>query len=1164
MRQRNKGLSRPAGGGAAASGCWPLPLWPPAEPADHLPSARRRTWRNWPSSCTLDSWSQGKTVCLAGGYRPDRNGTFTRYPHLWRAPLTDGGHTISGLSLTGSGNVQGLFRYLQPGGVVKDLTVAGQRRSHRFPGHRGRPGRGTTGAQVLHCTFRRDGSRARPPWAAWWASTRREGQIINCTFSGSVTGELYVGGDRRTEPGQHHPVYQPAAASTPPRLDAEVDPRGPAIQEQTDRLLPPTCRAAPTSAASPGFSCGILQSCRQRPARWAIPMWAITSAASPGGSPGIWTAAPTTGTVLGRKDVGGIAGQLEPEVSLLYNKGRTGELLDELDVLRNLIDQTQTDLRGTSDELTERMQALSQRAGQAQDAIGNFSDAAADWANDNIGQINSLTARVSWLIDNLTPVVQDGTDAMDLVEKLAEQLGDAAQQAQTAGQLGAGAAGQMESAAAQLKAAADHGRDSAEHLKTAIEHLRDGLGDSTQTARAAAEVGEATSGLADSFQKIADGFARMQDALDKGAGTASGTQTWTTLADQMGAFQEACAALPDCLEQGGEALVRLLQDGESQETAEQMKAAGDALLAAKGTFETAGAKLAQTLAQVQLGDAAAEKALETDLTEFTAAREALCAAGDRVSKLLGSSSAPEGERWKSAMEGLNSALTEAETAEAQLETDLGKVPGKDSSQLSAVRTHLRSIKTAAQSLQTIGTQWNLAAGDADPWEEARLELQRAGEDLSSAMEDFSRAAETSAEAVRQLKEALTQAGDAAAQLHKAGDTARQLSTQLSGMSESLSRIFRELSTRPTITIRPIDSTLREQGDALGEVFSGLLDDGDALRETMSSTSDTLLDDLESISDQFGVITDLLRDMLQGSADEDLKDRFEDVSDQETDQADTGFLSNSRNQGTVEGDINVAGVVGSMAIEYDFDPEDDLVQQGDRSLDFRYQTRAAAVSCVNTGEVTGKQDCAGGVVGLMDLGRVSGCENYGAVSSTDGDYVGGIAGASWGSIRDSWSKCHLSGGDYVGGVAGLGATVVNCHTLVDIEKGSAYPGAVAGDMDSDGQLQGNTFTGDDLGALDGISYAGKAEPVDFDTLCTTSGVPELIFPAGAHLCGRRCDCGGDSLPVWRRNRGAAGDPGQKGIFRLLAGFGLHLPHRQPDPGGGVHPLYLGSDGRRRAA
>ena len=328
------------------------------------------------------------------------------------------------------------------------------------------------------------------------------------------------------------------------------------------------------------------------------------------------------------------------------------------------------------------------------------------------------------------------------------------------------------------------------------------------------------------------------------------------------------------------------------------------------------------------------------------------------------------------------------------------------------------------------------------------------------------------------------------ELQNAGDTMEELASLTSNLSKDLYDVLHELSEMPTITIHPISSGLREQGDALGNIFSGLLDDGDALRESMSSSTDILLDDLDAINQQFGVITDLLRDILEGS-DEEFEDRFEDVSDEAPETTDTGYLSDARNDGTVEGDINVAGIVGSMAIEYDFDPEDDLIQEGDRSLDFRYQTKAVVASCINTGEITGKQNYTGGIVGLMDLGRVGNCENYGAVSSSDGDYVGGIAGASWGSIRDSWSKCRLSGGDYVGGVAGLGATLVSCHTLVTIAEGSAYLGAVAGDVDREGTVSGNTFTSESMGALDGISYAGQAEPVDFDALCSTEGVPELF-------------------------------------------------------------------------
>lgn len=66
----------------------------------------------------------------------------------------------------------------------------------------------------------------------------------------------------------------------------------------------------------------------------------------------------------------------------------------------------------------------------------------------------------------------------------------------------------------------------------------------------------------------------------------------------------------------------------------------------------------------------------------------------------------------------------------------------------------------------------------------------------------------------------------------------------------------------------------------------------------------------------------MRDILDGS-DEKFEDRFEDVSDEAPETTDTGYLSDARNDGTVEGDVNVAGIVGSMAIEYDFDPEDDL-------------------------------------------------------------------------------------------------------------------------------------------------------------------------------------------------------------------------------------------------
>lgn len=872
-------------------------------------------------NCILDSWSQGKTVYLEADI--DLTGTdFAPIP-TFGGTFEGQGHTISGLSLTGSGNVRGLFRYIQPSGAVRDLSVEGwidpTDRKNTLGGIAG-----SNQGLLSNCSFH--GTVRGADYIGGLVGTNEStGQIINCTFSGAVTGEHYVGGIAGQNGGSIIRCANSGSINTT-EVDAELN-LGNLNQEQLNAAENvPVCTDI---GGITGFSSGILQSCVNTGAvGYAHVGYNIGGIV--GRQSGYLNGCTNSGTILGRKDVGGIAGQLVPEVRLLYNEGQVGDLLDELDVLRGLIDQTGDDVRGASDEISERMRAISDRAAEAQEAIGDFADSAADWANENIDEINDLSARISWLIDQLTPVLDDTSGLMDLAEDLADQLEKVLDEAGQASDLGEQTERELRAAVRSLRQAAASGKTAVARLLSALEHLGAALGSALQSQEAMEEVRAAAGELAAALRDMSDALARIAQLLWSGGDEA--------------ALREAIQALAD-------------------------------------TLDRVGAALEQAVAAVA----------------------------------------------------------------AHLDGDALDSAGEDAA------AAWQALRTAAQSL-----------------------LDAAGH---------------TADAASLLPELLAQGGDIAEALRAPGRTLEKLASRAAGLGEDLADIFRELAEEPTLSIRPIDSTLRQQGDALGDIFSGLLDDGDALRETMSGSTDILLDDLDAINRQFGVITDLLRDLLEGG--EEPEDRFEDVSDEASAATDTGDLSDARNDGTVEGDINVAGIVGSMAIEYDFDPEDDLIREGDRSLDFRYQTRAVVTACINTGEITGKQDYAGGIVGLMDLGRVSGCENYGTVTSTNGDYVGGIAGASWGSIRDSWSKCRLSGGDYVGGVAGLGATLVNCHTLVTIDEGDACLGAVAGDAASGGTVSGNTFTSESLGALDGISYAGRAEPVTFDALCGTEGVPELF-------------------------------------------------------------------------
>lgn len=885
-------------------------------------------------NCTLDSWSQGKTVYLEADI--DLTGVdFTPIP-TFGGTFEGQGHTISGLFLTGSGNVRGLFRYIQPTGAVRDLNVTGT----ISPSDRKNTLGGLVGENqgaITNCSFSGTVSGA-DSIGGIAGINEAQGQIINCTFSGSVTGEHYVGGIAGQNYGSIIQCENSGSINTT-EVDAELNLDNLNQEQLNAAENVPVCTDI---GGITGFSSGILQSCVNTGAvGYAHVGYNIGGIV--GRQSGYLNGCANSGTILGRKDVGGIAGQLVPEVRLLYNEGQVGDLLDELDVLRELISQTGDDVRGASDELSERMQAISDRAGEAQEAMSDLMDSTTDWANENIDEINDLSARLSWLTDKTAPILDDTSDVLDLAEELAGQLNDVLDEGRAAGEIGADTAAEAEHAIQALRSSLRQARASRDQLQSALDHLKQVLGRGEDT-------GPAVEAFFEAFSVFAE--------------------------DCSGAAGAAAQAL------------RILWDARGPE----------------------------------------------GMTE------------------------EQREAWDSALAGVQSGLAQAASALPEL--------GKALVRLADSLTHPEEFGAALEDVKGTGSS------------------------LAAALRSLADAAKEGQDTIGSLRDLLEQGGNIGSALEKVGNTAEEILGQAAGICRDLADTVEELSEMPTITIQPISSEIQEQGDALGDIFSGLLDDGDALRESMSSSTDILLDDLDAINEQFGVITDLLRDILDGSG-EEVEDRFEDVSDEAPETTDTGYLSNARNDGTVEGDINVAGIVGSMAIEYDFDPEDDLIQEGDRSLDFRYQTKAVVAACINTGEITGKQDYTGGIVGLMDLGRVGNCENYGAVFSSNGDYVGGIAGASWGSIRDSWSKCRLSGGDYVGGVAGLGATLVNCHTLVTIDEGSAYLGAVAGDVDSDGTVSGNTFTSESLGALDGISYAGKAEPVDFDTLCSTEGVPELF-------------------------------------------------------------------------
>jgi len=292
----------------------------------------------------------------------------------------------------------------------------------------------------------------------------------------------------------------------------------------------------------------------------------------------------------------------------------------------------------------------------------------------------------------------------------------------------------------------------------------------------------------------------------------------------------------------------------------------------------------------------------------------------------------------------------------------------------------------------------------------------------------------------------------------------------------------------------------------------------ALNSELRSQSDLLTDDLQAINAQVGVITDLLHLLQQEQTERESGDLLDDISDRDIDDSITnGKISTCENFGTVDGDLNIAGIVGSIAIEYDFDPEDDLTIHGTRNLNFNFLARTVVRGCVNRGSISAKKNYAGGIVGQMELGRASSCLSCGSVVSSSGSYVGGIAGESYGTIVDCWAKCSLSGNAHVGGIAGLGSRIQGCRTLIDAENNIPFTGAIAGQLTEDGELEDNLFVHHTLAGVDGISYESVAQPLSYEEFCVLDGIPaeltnfELVFMADGNVVTVIPFRYGDSLP-----------------------------------------------------
>ena len=255
-------------------------------------------------------------------------------------------------------------------------------------------------------------------------------------------------------------------------------------------------------------------------------------------------------------------------------------------------------------------------------------------------------------------------------------------------------------------------------------------------------------------------------------------------------------------------------------------------------------------------------------------------------------------------------------------------------------------------------------------------------------------------------------------------------------------------------------------------------------------SDTVIADMQNVISQLMNVSASLVNMMYSLGNASVQ--VEDVSDADEDDEALCLIAQSTNTASVSADTNAGGIAGNVSLDISFDREDRLNISSSLIGSGKYEIFARISGCENRTAVSASKSCAGGIAGRMEYGLVVSCDAVGEVSTAE-DYAGGIVGHSSASIRGSRARVNLSGKRYLGGIAGYGKDISSCLAMPHFEDKAELCGSVAGY--ADGDIKENLYSDSTIGGVDGFSFTGQSDYMDYETFAALPDMPDYFRSIG---------------------------------------------------------------------
>lgn len=337
--------------------------------------------------CSLDTWSQDKIFVLDNDIDLS-NTDFSPIPTFGGIFLGQG-HVIKGLSLNSGSNYIGLFRYVQEQGEIHQLSVSGTAQGEK--GHSGL-------ALLAGCNYgyingcSSSGSVTGSDQAGSIAGVNElTGVIANCSSNGVVYGSHLTGGITGNNKGSilnstNHCFINTTASDegidlSSFKFDAAIN----------DFLTTENASSVTDVGGITGCNSGIIRGCINN-GSIGYQHVGYNIGGIAGRQSGYIEGCINYGLLNGRKDVGGIAGQMEPSSELEFSQSTLSQLHSELDTLHQLLTRLNEDASGSSSTLTGQVALLLDSVENAQSAVDTLMNNASGYFDDfsNLTDLTSL------------------------------------------------------------------------------------------------------------------------------------------------------------------------------------------------------------------------------------------------------------------------------------------------------------------------------------------------------------------------------------------------------------------------------------------------------------------------------------------------------------------------------------------------------------------------------------------------------------------------------------------------------------------------------------------------------------------------------------------------------------------------------------------------------